>query len=342
MKGKEEPLSEHSLAIQKSIVMSITDPAKLFRGDLDFAREDYLKLSKRWHPDRPMGDKECFSKIAALYEEAQRRLRTNTWNGLCVVTFRDAAGHVKALPQLAGFDGHLGRVMVLPDETVHLMEPANKSFIRNAERFIGKFRYGSDRMKHDVERCLPRSMKVVAMSDGRIAARLQRPTDVIRLRDVVKHYQNMMDPRHVAWIVSSLMNLACYLEWHGRMHGDISPDTYYISPEHHSGILLDGWWFSMKVGDRVTSIPQRTLDVAPFDLRVHKAATPTVDHELIRLTAREISNLKVTPKPMLGWMNSIAKGKAVDQYRTWSEVLVKSFGPRRFTPMALTVNDVYA
>ena len=47
------------------------------------------------------------------------------------------------------------------------------------------------------------------------------------------------------------------------------------------------------------------------------------------------------PRPMADFLRLPSSGSALDDYRTWSEVLDDSFGPRRFVELPISFSDVY-
>ena len=47
------------------------------------------------------------------------------------------------------------------------------------------------------------------------------------------------------------------------------------------------------------------------------------------------------PRPMADFLRLPSSGSAIEDYRTWNEVLSDSFGPRRFLELPITSSDVY-
>ena len=180
---------------------------------------------------------------------------------------------------------------------------------------------------------------------------LKKDPDMILLRDVLNHQKGKIEPVHAAWMVSRLHNFGCYLQWAGLTHNAISVDTCFISPKDHAIGLYGGWWYAAKEGDKLKALPPKTVAVTPPSILDNPKATARIDMALIRATGREILGDatgmrligdKTIPKPFSQWVNGASSGDANQDYKIWSsDVLIKSFGARRFVEMKLTPNDIY-
>lgn len=319
-------------------ILALKKPEQLFSGDDAEARQRYLELSKRWHPDRPEGRLDVFQRIASLYAEREARIKAGTWGGSTRLTLTDSKGRAHVLSVLASSPMDWGQSIVGHDFLAYLIDKSHYHLARHAIKGTGRFRYVDEKMREEFSRYLPNVTEFVMLEDGRSLLKIPKTPDLIRLRDVVTHL-GVMPPKHVAWIVSSLMNLCCYLRYIGLVHLDISPDTYFISPQHHSGALLGGWWHWAERGMQLVSVPRRTYNVLPFKVTVDKLASSSIDFELVRLTAREVA--PSLPEPMQTWLKNPGTGHAVAQYTAWQTVLAKTFGKRRFENLSVTAAEVY-
>ena len=316
-------------------ILAVTRPEDLYPGDLDAARTRYRALAQQWHPDAG-GNAIIFAHVAELYRLAVARLQAGTWEGATVIELTPA--HPGRTPvRLAirtSFSFPHGQTLVADESVSHLYEGAV-----GLSPVVGLFRYASDRMRQEFERYTPRVQRVERLRDGRTWVQYAKTPDLIRLRDLVTHL-GTLDPKHCAWLVSSLLNLACYFRWTGVVHHDISPDTIYVSPPHHSAVVLGGWQHAAPRGHSIAVVPARTFAVMPYKARMKKQASTRTDLELIRLTARECLAAPI-PEPMGAWLTTVGSGDAVAQYTDWTRVLEATFGPRRFLVMATTADDVY-
>lgn len=312
-------------------ILRITLPEQLFSSPEE-CKNDYRALAFVWHPDKNKSKDatRVFAHINALYDQALDKIKKGLWVNL-------------ALPFKKQFKFELGEAFIGDDHVTYVVESRHSSYVDNFKKTLLKFKYGSDRMEKEVKRYLPIATTFSKQPDGSYVVTVPKTPDLIRLQDVLDFYKGSLDIKHVAWIESSLYNLCCYLNYAGLVHGDISLDNYFISPEHHSGALLGGWWYTTSVGSKLTSLPRRTFDLLPLDVKKDKRSSVSIDLELVRAVGRELSKTTLygAPEPLLMWLRSVATDEPVTEYRDWKKTLEESFGARKFTKMALTSKEIY-
>lgn len=322
-------------------------------GDADRAKQQWRELAKEWHPDRNEGNpraSEVFAHVNSLYDAAVERLAKGLWEAEGLLKLKTKSGSALSVTYFRKLSFELGQMYVGEDHVTYLVDKDHRDLFNNAEAITRNFHYGSERMREEVSRYLPASVGLFELSDDRLGMRVPKTPDLLLLRDVLAHFGNTIDPKHVAWIQNTLHNLSCYLSWSGMVHHNIGPDTYFVSPEYHSGALLGGWWYAAKKGKKLTQLPKRTFDYLPWKARTRKEAHPQTDLELIQATGREllgdITGVRLektgVPKQMATWLQAAANGDAVDSYKQWGEVLKQVFGARRFVKMPLTAATLYA
>ena len=330
-----------SSALTADKLLAIKRPEDLFPGNVIDARKKYRQLAKAWHPDVKGGSTKVFEHLAALYSEAVKRLQAGLWESEGTVEIRLADGGLLVLQIRASVPFSLGQTLICDNSVVYAVAPEHRDLFRRGQAAM-KFSYGSSRMEAEFARYLPKPLATHLADDGRYLLQVKKTPDLIRLKDVVTHL-GPLDPKHVAWIVSSLLNLGCYFSHSSFVHHDISPENYFISPEFHSGALLGGWWFCRSHHARVDVIPKRTASLMPFSASVTKLAHYRTDAELIKATARECLGKTRAPDAMQRWLEKVTKESAFVLYRQWSEeVLPAAFGKRRFTKMEITADAVYS
>lgn len=338
-------------------ILAITEPGRLFTGEEAALKREYRHLALLWHPDlcRDRFAENVLPHINDLYREAREKLDMGIWEAPGLTTLTDATGRVYRIRYRKRRSFELGEMLIADSIVAFLVAPEHSEFFDNAVRMTGSFPYASDDMRREVTRYLPVLKKVFEARDGRLVMVLEKEPGLFLLRDLLDHYAVTglppEWPRHVAWIQSTLHNLACYLEYAGLTHNDISPDTYFISPARHSGALLGGWWYAGSAGGRLKGVTARTYNLMPPDVRADGIADSRVDLELVRSVGREllgdVTGMKLlttrpAPEPMLDWLRHPASGNARDDYRLWRErVLTESFGPRRFVEMTVGADEIY-
>ena len=332
-------------------ILKITEPGKIFSGDPKTLKAEFNKLSMKWHPDMTKKETDhIFSHIRELYKLGEEMLKKGTWvtPGILMLTDKKTK-HKYQIRYSKCHNIDIGEMYYSRTTVTFMILPDYKKLYDNAIKVMEKFKFASDNMKKEAEKYLPNILKKFETETHSILVMKKSP-DLILLKDALEYFKGNIGDKHVAWIQSSLHNLSCYLSWSKLTHNDISLDTYFISPEFHSGALLGGWWYSKKKGEKLVAVPKRTFNYIPPGILTSKIANEQVDLELIRLTGREllgdatgVSLLrnKVAPESIINWMRCASTTNSIDDYKHWGNVLTKAYGKRKFIEMKLDLNKFY-
>lgn len=344
-----------NLTADQILAVSRNAPEKLFSGNLEIARSEYHDLSRQWHPDHNRHPQATivFQHITELYRKAQESIKAGLWRGAGIlelpVAGSGAASACRQLNYFKSFKFELGDLYIAETEVAFSVERQYADLFENARRHITNFRFANVLMRKEIERNLPRKPEYLTTRE-RLIMILPKTPDMVLLKDLREHLGGSIDARHVGWIINSLHNLACYFEYAGIVHHDISSQTFFISPEFHSGMLLGGWWYARLKGQKINALPNQTINTAPPDVIRRKVADGRVDLELIRQTGRELlgaangmktnTNEKIPPA-MARWINGATSGSAVTDYELWKNVLEMDFGKPRFVRLDVEPSAVY-
>lgn len=338
------------LTADEILAIPIESPEILFSADPAELKKQYRVLAKIWHPDGNPAGEDIFQHINVLKDKAEVKMTLGLWDLPGKVRITSKVGTNYEISYRAHHQFEMGDLYAGDVSVIYLINDVDVDLVNNARSQIKGITYQSDRFRKEFERQIPKLAKEVEMVDRR-AIIFQKKRGQILLRDVLNHFRGKMDPKHVAWIVSRMYNLACFLRSVGLTHNDISPDTIYIDPENHYISLVGGWWYVTPIGSRLTAIPSRTMLYAPADVVKAKTADPIIDNELIKATAREllgdVSGSKLLydpllPKPMVSWATDPSTDRTPKEYLNWQDkVLPAAFGPRTFVELDLTPDDVY-
>jgi len=324
---------------------------RLFGGSADDIKQAYRLLAMKWHPDRSTDPDAhaVFQHIGHLYAQAGEPSAPGS--GQLQLTALDGKRYDINYLRCHRFE--LGSLYVAGTVAAFVVDREHADLVARAERTIAGLDYANDRMRSQVAPHLPAYPFAGAFQTASAYVIVMRKLpDQLLLRDVLNHVGGRLDPRHVAWVVSSLLNLCCYLQYAGIAHNALSPDTCFMSPQAHSVAILGGWWYAAGEGVPMIAAPASTLDWGPHDLLATRRASIRTDLELVRAIGRELlgdiggSRLAgdgAIPRAMADWLRLPASNDAVDEYRTWrTQVLHDSFGARRFAALPLTQSDIYA
>jgi hypothetical protein len=335
----------------KEFILTIQefDPERLFSNP-DQVQTEYKILAKRFHPDVSTGDLEVFQHINILRDKAEDKIKIGEWHTPGVLEIAGKDDKTYRIKYVKDYEFGLGRAYIANHFVAYLFDSSNDDLIKNATKVIRNFPYPHPRVKAEIEPRLTKIKHEVDTTKGKLLV-LEKPVDTIRLLDLLDYSKGTLDPKHVAWVLSELYNVCCYLEKTNQTHNDLSLDTIYVNPALHTAHVVGGWWYSSTSNTRMQKKQSaRTVAFAPSSVLKSKIADIKTDLELVKLTGRELLgddtgskliNSSLVPKPFLDWLRTASTGRAESDYKLWQDVLIKSFGSRRFTELEVRFNDVY-
>lgn len=318
-----------------SALLALTpfDGERLFGGD---ATLTYRRLLRVWHPDRNPHPQaaDVFHRIRELWR--QRRGAAPSSERF----FEDAEGH----RYRARFDRsepfELGEAAFGQRHTFWFLRNDVRDRFEAAQRSRASCRFADARMKAAFEPLLPQGRFLWGPSGGLVET--PRLPGFWRLRSLLAHHPDGLPPRHVAWMVSALLNLACYLEHTGVVHQALLADYVWVDAATHRIALPGAWFYAAAAGERIHALPGAALDVAPRTLLDQRIAMPVFDRQLILALGRELlgdrTGMRLTartdvPYPLTAALRLPAARTAQEHYRSWKQALQEAFGPPRFVTL---------
>jgi hypothetical protein len=327
----------------------VDKPHLLFAGvdNTDQLKVMYRQLRSEWHPDRNTDSQaaEVLSHINVLHAAAEQKLIAGTWGTKQLSeTFITLDGrefklkYVKTFPTVTGVT-YIGYELAL--------FKINKDYYDLLPAIQRTLKFATPEMEKNVGIYLPKFDKSIDFGDY-IVIKVNKDKDAIRLSDIHQYYLDKgttLDIKHVTWIVTRLLNIACYLEWSKLCHNDIALDTLYVNPSKHSVYLLGGWEFSTITDTKLKIVRSGHTDLMSPEQKKTKLSSNSLDLELIRNVARtligDIHALNKIPKPIKTFITHPTTGSAIKDYEIWSRVVTDAFGPRKFINLDLTVDQIY-
>lgn len=333
-------------------ILAIADaePERLFSKDR--LKDERIALLKQWHPDRNKDHQASavFAHIQKLYDTAVERLAKGHWRTPGLLELQGVGGKRYEIRYLREHALDLGAMYVGRTAVTFLIERRHKDLFDHATARINAISYPAPQVREEISRYMPEIIATFETGD-KLGLVMRKTEDVLLLKDVHDHFGGRMDPRHVAWIVSRLFNLASYGQVSGQVFPAMAPESVFISPPHHSAVLLGGWWFAHGNGEALKALPAKSLAFMPKRLLKDKRACIRMAGESIKATARELlgdihgSSLRMNkdiPTAMVDWLNEPAGDDAIKDYEIWRDTVLKSsFGERRFVKLGLSASDIY-
>lgn len=332
------------------LAIEIDAPEKLF-SSADEIEFEYRVLAKIWHPDvnKSSEASSVLAHINALHAAAKRKIAAKTWDRGAIW---DIVGNDRRIRRISarrrlGFElgdfgyGQKNAAWVVDGQHVDLFDAAVAR--------MKSFRYKTPQMQAQIERYLPALLRDFRTVDGGAALIVRKTEDVYLLADVVAACGGKLDPRHVAWIMNGVYNVACYLQWLDVTHNAIDTTTVFISPKHHSALLLGGWWYSADVGATMSALPKTSHRIAPQDMLRSKTADSRLDLAMIKAMGREILGDRTgmdlvksgAPDQMVQFLRRPVGMNAHSEYAAFDAVLKESYGARRFVELQISDSDIY-
>jgi hypothetical protein len=234
----------------------------------------------------------------------------------------------------------LGDVYISDSRVVYSVDEKYSYHFHNALTKINSKLFKNTEMAKEFSKYLPSIDWECEDSSGRFWLSIKKTPDQFLLSDVLSYFGGKLGSRHVAWIMSNLHNIVCYLKFSGWAHNGITSSTCFISPKFHSVSLLGGWWYSSTEGAPMMALPKQIISLLPPEVALSKLASVKTDLELIRAVGREAlgpvpwAETEV-PKALQDWLRYASPtGDPFMDYEIWdTQVLKDSFGPRKFVEL---------
>lgn len=177
------------------------------------------------------------------------------------------------------------------------------------EEYLKKLEFPPADIK-GLQRCFPKLTGRYPLKNGGMLLAFAREASIYPLA-----LFGALSPRHVAWIVSRMENIACVLEYNEMSHGKISAETIFINPKTHEAMLYGGWYHCDK----------KKLGIFG----------DSADLVSIRKTAKHLLgvNAKEVPEEFEKFLTEHPQKDAFEDFTRWDEVIEKGFGGRTFVKM---------
>lgn len=325
----------------KTIIQQIqqsTYAGDFFERDEIKIRQKYRETAKAIHPDvcSDPNASQAFEHLNRLYEKALIDIRKGTWTESNVVRL-PGFGPVRYRHSM---QTEFGMRYVTDDRVIWLFDGDKK-------RYKNLFAEGL--------RLIDWNRFSRKLSDGhkmQIGA-IERTTDnaIFVTKDIYEYpfdlflaaYKDKLDGRDLAWMISRMCDLACFLKVSDIVHNGLEPANLFISPKNHTISLLGGWQYAVKSGQKMNGVSREIFDLMPSKARSTGIATSETDIESIRRIFQKIVQGKDNiPIPIMNWIVKGSSEDAFHEFVLWDTALEKAYGARKFKVFSAEADKIYS
>ncbi|MGZ8924471.1 MAG: hypothetical protein ACXW2E_01175 [Nitrososphaeraceae archaeon] len=337
-------------------ILTCVNPEKIF--SVKTFKQDSQALLQKWHPDKSKDSRatEVFIHLSSLIKDAKEKIHSNAWNGPNELIFTniDPATENKtySFSYLKYHNIQIGKMYIAKKYLMYVIDADYEDLYNNYLYMISKVSYNDKKMEDQFKPQLPKLI-INLKSDIGFVIIVEKTEDLVLLKDLIDYMpDNKLDPKHVAWIMSTLCNLACFLELNNIAHNAITSSTFWVTPKYHSGVLLGGWWYARSNNTKLLALPADVIPLLSSNIKEDKKAKTVYDRMLIKSIGIEClgDSTKLgsmllkdpnIPKPFISWLKNPSNGSAVDEYKKWCSSRDLSFGERKFIHLDVDINQIY-
>ena len=334
-----------ALTAQEILAIKPDNPEQLFTQDN--MMEELSLLRRQWHPDRNTSSdaKDVFQHVEILFHEAEMRKELGTWRGAACIRVETNKGFLK-FNYVAIHEFELGKMYIGRKKVLFIIERASPEHERLFDRgcwVLGNLRFANDKMREDFARYFPKPDLISKHSQHEPMCLMFDKTDEVAcLADLLEKFGGKLEPRHVAWVISRLLNIAMFLQYNQISHQAITLQTCFVSGPMHQMLLYGGWWYNAKIGEPVKNVLGELKPFFPAALLTEKRANLNTDRSLIGAlgfqllgdttgTGMALRKDSTIPEPMIRTLSSLGYfDDGLEAMKAWKDCLFECFGQRRF------------
>ena len=342
-------------------IMSATVPSELFTMDKDVIEDEYDEYVEAFKPTayNTIRNFVVTQKITLLYRKALSQLNGMTKNsvGDYILVLKDENGCELSYEYQYLYDIKLGKMYVTEKDIIFLVDSKHKKYYENYIAKAGNIPKLNKNVWSRTQYSFPNITKHFKTMSGEYAIVVTKPCTIYPLREILNYFGGKLNHEHVAAIINRLYYFVCYMDIIGMNHNGLTIDNLFFAPgkvvkEGEPFTVEDmrivgvfgGWFFSTKCDERLMGMPKDVYEVLPERLKKQSYSSFEVDELAVKRIARELlgdvsgNELGDTPVPFKAWVNNnVIHHNAYEEYSAWEEVVISSYGKRRFVDMDISI-----
>lgn len=333
-------------------LLSLEKAGDLFSNDAEQCKIEYRNLVKKWHPDINSFDtSNVLEKINELYQQALQLISEGKWEKTNCVQFKTNNGKSITINYLYQREFELGTCFVGNKYILYSFDNSRKKYYEQMLSSLSQLKYSNDEMKKEFEKYFPKVIDHYVTTDNRYIAVVEKTEDVYPMELLLKSTGNKIPDKHVAWMISRLMNIVCYFNYTGVVHNGIRQSNCYVSPKLHTIFVGGGWWYTTKTGQPMLGTSKDIFEVMPVSAKSTKTSSIVTDIESVKLLGRQLlgdqncrtlamSNL--APAAFIDFLVSGSDNDPLKEMTKWDNALESAYGKRHFIAWEVTKEQIYS
>lgn len=343
MKRKSE--QDIMAAVQPEDIFSMMNPELL-----EQEKEEYIQ---RFKPTeyRTIQNFVVTRKVLLLYEQAMNQINDG-WNEKDVY-LKSITGREYKIHYTEGSSFKLGKRYVTSKYVIYVIEKEYKKYYQNYITKTKRYLKPDKTIWNFVEYMLPKVKENFETTEGEFVILVEKPAEMYSLRDILEYFDGNLRAEYVASILTRLYYFACYMSLTESTHNAITLDNLFFKPgreiEEGANFTIDdmrivgvygGWFFTTYFNEKLKGVPREVYEIMPDNVKRRGYSSFEVDELSIKRLAKALlGNQENVPKPLLEWIQTTKIAKdPYSEFRNWEDVIIASFGARRFVDMNVDVS----
>lgn len=320
-----------------------TKVGDIFPNDVAQAKNIYRDLCKKYHPDTFADDRanDIISALTKLYNNAIKAIEAGTWEKSNFIAIKTTKGTTLNINYLYHRVFELGEYYVCNQHIIYIFDFNKKKYYNNYIKQINKISYKDKKMEKYFKNLFPQVISEYNTLDNKHIIVISKTEDVYPLRAVIENVFNGEIPdKHLAWMISRLINICCFLKMNGLVHNGINIDNCFVSTDFHSILLLGGWWYTTDEDAAMIGTSKDIYNIMPPLVKANKISKSITDIESIKAFGRQYISTSA-PQTFKNFLSSGTKESSIEESKKWDKALIDSYGKRKFIKIITNKNLVY-
>lgn len=319
----------------------------IFERDQTRIKSAYHEYAKAIHPDicKLPGAEKAFDILNRMYKRAMDLIQTGTWDQ----TGKLYLDSTKTMSFLNEKPFELGTIYSGATQIAYVFDVGKEKW---ADRLLqsGQLVSFKDNKMRDIYKGRVSSNAKIKyiLPDKRTAIVLEKKPEEYPMDLFLSAYRRRITTKDMAWMISRMVDLCCFLSICGIVHNGIEAGNLYICPNKHYICLYGGWQYATRIDEKMAGTTKNVYKLMPTSARTDKIATPITDMECVRDLFRTIVKdgyldfNSCVPQEIMKWIDAGSTDDPIYEYERWNQALDKAYGKRVFQVFSANADEIYS